>query len=97
MTKQLHARFWHYDGNHPNGRDCERYDPHELGLGLISGMAYIAEHQYDCNGVSLDDVIVKHHKGDSFGHQIHIAATQEQWDAVREYLKVVDDERLSNA
>lgn len=84
--EQLHARFWKYDGNHPNGHDCERYDPHELGLELISGMAYVAEQEYSINGVSLDGVIVSHHKGDGFGHQIHVAASREQWDAVATYL-----------
>lgn len=86
MAKLTHARFWKYDGNHCSGRDCERYDPHGLGLTLISGMAYLSEYEYLVNGVSLDGVVVRHHKGDSFGHQIHVAATKEQWDAVRTYL-----------
>ena len=90
----LHARYWNYDGNHPNGHDCERYDPHELGLSLIAGMAYVAEYDKECNGVSLDGVVVRHHKGDNFGHQVHVAATQEQWDAVKVYLEVVDEQRL---
>lgn len=88
--KLLHARFWKYDGNHPNGRDCERYDPHGLGLNLISGMAYIAEQEYSINGVSLNGAVVKHHKGDSFGHQVHVAASREQWDAVADYLASIN-------
>ncbi|HEY9640141.1 MAG TPA: hypothetical protein V6C57_06635 [Coleofasciculaceae cyanobacterium] len=85
-NQKLHARFWKYDGNHHNGRDCARYDPHELGLDLISGMAYVAEREYQVNSVSLHDVVVRHHAGDSFGHQVHVAATREQWDAVAQYL-----------
>ena len=84
--KKLHARFWKYDGNHINGRDCERHDPHEFGLPLISAMAYLAEQEYQVKGVSMDGVVVNHHKGDSFGHQVHVAATKEQWNAVRQYV-----------
>ena len=93
--KHLHARFWKYDGNHPNGHDCERYDPHGLGLELISAMAYVAEHEKEVMGVSLDGVVVNHHKGDSFGHQIHISATQEQWNAVKRYWEEIENYRLS--
>jgi hypothetical protein len=85
--KKLHARFWHYDGNHHAGHDCERYDPYELGLGLISAMTYIAEQKYQVNNVSLEGVVINHHKGDSFGHQIHVAATQEQWDAMKKFIE----------
>lgn len=86
MTKLLHARFWKYDGNHLLGHDCERYDPHELGLDLISAMAYIGEREYSVCGVSLEDVVINHHKGDDFGHQVHVAATTEQWEAMRRFL-----------
>jgi len=82
----LHARFWHYDGNHSGGHDCERYDPHGLGLDLIAAMAYISESEYRVCRVVLDGVVVRHHKGDDFGHQVHVAATQEQWDAMRQFV-----------
>ena len=87
MTKLLHARFWHYDGNHPSGHDCERYDPHGFGLKLISVMAYVGEQEYSVCGVSLDDVVIRHHKGDNFGHQVHVAATAEQWKAMRQFVE----------
>lgn len=97
MVNLLHARFWHYDGNHSSGRDCERYDPHGFGLDLISAMAYVADdwsQGYDSpdsevgqilkqHGGNLDGVVVRHHKGDGFGHQVHVAATAAQWDALR--------------
>lgn len=83
----IHARFWKYDGNHPNGHDCPRHDPYNFGVELISAMAYTAEHDKDVMGVSLEGVIVSHHKGDSFGHQVHVAATKKQWEAVRKYLE----------
>lgn len=97
-SKKLHARFWKYDGNHIAGRNCHRYDPHEFGLDLISEMAYISEIKYKVLGVSLDGVTVHHHQGDSFGHQVHVAATREQWDAVKRRLDleqaVYEDEHL---
>ena len=84
---RLHARFWQYDGTHPNGRDHERYDPHQLGLDLISGMAYLSANESSVNGLNLDDVIVRHHKGDGFGHEVHVAASRQQWDAAKKYLE----------
>jgi hypothetical protein len=93
MAQLLHARFWKYDGNHPSGHDCKRYDPHGFGLDLIAAMAYIAEQEYSVDGVSLSGVVVRHHKGDDFGHQVHVAANQEQWEALR---SVIADECKSN-
>lgn len=43
VTMNLHASYWRYDGNHPNGKDCERNDPHGFGIALISYLAYIAD------------------------------------------------------
>ena len=91
MANLLHARFWKYDGNHPSGHNCERYDPHGLGLGLIAAMAYIAEHESQVSGVTLDGVVVRHHRGDDFGHQVHVGATAEQWDAVRKFIEENSD------
>ena len=86
MANLLHARFWKYDGNHSGGHDCERYDPHGLGLNLIAAMTYISEREYQVCGVSLDGVVINHHKGDDFGHQAHVAATREQWDAMQTFI-----------
>lgn len=83
--KKLHASYWKYDGNHYNGRDCERYDPHGLGIELISYLAYIA----DCGGYGkltqqqLSQVKVIHRKGNSFGHEIKVIAPKEIWDAAK--------------
>lgn len=70
-----------------NGHDCERYDPHGLGLGLIAAMAYISEREYRVCGVSLDDVVVSHSKGNDFGHEIKVIATKEQWDAMKRFMQ----------
>lgn len=78
--KKLHAKFWHYDGNHPNGKDCERYDPHNFGINLISYVAYCADNgQFQSNKLNMADIKVSHSKGDSFGHEIDVAATQDIW------------------
>ena len=79
----LHARFWKYTGESPEGQDHIRYDPHGFGLVLISAMAYHAENKI----IPLDGVVINHHKGDQFGHQVHVTATQEQWDAVKKIVR----------
>ncbi|MGA1024060.1 MAG: hypothetical protein ACO3TI_07455 [Aquiluna sp.] len=89
MTK-LHARFWKYTGNHPEGRDCERHDPHGFGIETIAAMAWLVDNdEAAVCGVSLDEVVVRHHKGDpfSFGHQVYVAATREQWEAAKLWLE----------
>ena len=86
MSNLKHARFWKYDGTHRSGHDCERYDPHDFGLKTISTLTYLFDYgEPSVEGVSLNGVVVKHHKGDNFGHQVHVAATPEQWAAVTTY------------
>ncbi len=95
--KLLHARFWKYDGNHIDGRNCERYDPHGFGLDVISAMAYLVDSgEVWVSGTYLDGVVVNHHKGDSFGHQVHVAATREQWDAVKKHCTESTDTEDTN-
>jgi hypothetical protein len=102
---KLHARFWKYDGNHPSGHNCERYDPHGFGLDLISTMAYVADNwnmSYSSSdseigqilkqqGGNLDGVVVNHRKGDGFGHQVHVAATAEQWKAMQNAQRIYEE------
>ena len=104
MATLKHARFWKYDGNHSGGHDCERHDPHGFGVELISAMAYVAEEWDDsfghpdseyvqvlkARGGDLSGVVVRHHKGDSFGHQVHVGATDEQWKALAAAKAAVD-------
>ena len=79
----LQAEFWKCDGNHHGGGDCERYDPHGLGLEVISMMAYLVDSGFQSvEDVALTGVVVRHKDGDGFGHGVHIAATREQWSAV---------------
>jgi hypothetical protein len=94
---RLHARYWHYDGNHHAGHDCERYDPHGFGLDLIATMANVASDWEDSfgnpdheigqlikqHGGNLDGVVVRYHRGDGFGRQVHVAATEVQWAALK--------------
>lgn len=80
--KKLHARFWKYDGNHHAGRDYQRYDPHGFGLDLISYVAYCADNgQFRDSKLNMADIKVAHFKGDSFGHEIEVAATQDIWES----------------
>ena len=85
--KLLHARYWKYDGTSPQVPNTLKYDPHGLGIHVIQTLdAMINQfnvHQYQ--GVSLVGAIANHHKGDSFGHQVHVAATAEQWEAAKKY------------
>lgn len=88
-VKKLHAKFWRYDGNHHAGRDCERYDPHAFGLDLISYVAYCFDNnQFRDSKLNMADIEVTHSKGDSFGHEVKVAATQDVWEAASlDYLK----------
>ena len=83
--KLLHARY--YDGESPQVPNTLKYDPHGFGLKVMETLdAMINQfnvHQYQ--GVSLAGAIANHHKGDSFGHQVHVAATSEQWEAAKKY------------
>ena len=70
--KFKHASFWQYTGNHPNGHDCERYDPHKLGLKIISELFY---HYYTSGDIGLPGIVnVSIGKGDNFGRTIKIQA-----------------------
>jgi len=78
------ARYWLYDGNHPNGRDCERYDPNGFGLSLIVAMANWGDADLPViQPLTVDDVAkikVTHHKPkDSFGHEITVSAPNDVW------------------
>ena len=88
-TKLLHARYWRYDGESPQVPSTLKYDPHGFGIHVIQTLdAMINQfnvHQYQ--GVSLAGAIANHHKGNSFGHQVHVAATAEQWEAAKKYWK----------
>lgn len=98
-TKKLHAEFWHYDEPRLNGEDQSFYDPHGFGLALISEMAYVARDWIQWSqpntevgrlvsesGVCLKSVILREGKTDGLGHKIRIAATADQWEAVRQAL-----------
>jgi hypothetical protein len=82
--KLLHARYWKADGT---GENRTSYDPHGFGLKTLETMDALINSLglKQVEGVSLNGVLVNHHKGDSFGHQVHIAATAEQWEAAKQY------------
>jgi hypothetical protein len=85
----LHARYWKHDGASPQIPNTLKYDPHGFGLGVIQSLDILINQSpiplYRLSCVSLEGAIAKHHKGDSFGHQVHCAATSEQWEAAKDY------------
>jgi hypothetical protein len=78
------ATFWQYTGNHPNGRDHERHDPHGFGLQAIAIVAYER-----IEGVKVQKV----GGADMAGQTLKVTAPVEVWeDAVNR----VKAEKLEN-
>lgn len=71
------ATFWKYQGNHHEGRNCERKDPHGFGLALISFVEYLARSgNYQ-------------HPVDAFGREITVSAPQEVWNRAKQFQKSI--------
>ena len=62
-----HASYWSYEGNHPNGQDCRRNNPYGIPMGVI---AWISQDE---------SVKTRYSNKSSFGCEVHVAATKEQW------------------
>lgn len=89
---KLHASYWKYEGNHSAGHDCERYDPHCLGINMISFLVYLKNSgtYYDpLTANDLDKVTVVHSKGDNFGHEVKVSAPSEVWDRAKDCWKTL--------
>lgn len=85
--KNQTAKFWKYDGNHPNGCNHDRYDPHEFGLDVIGYVAYVGDGgEYEKPLTSEDTKLIKtkNHKGDSFGHEVTVSAPPHVWEKAKE-------------
>ena len=84
-VKLLHARYRHYDGNHPKGLSTLAYDPNNLGIEVMIVLDEMIERgENNCLGTSLEGVIVRHHKkGNDYYHNVFVAATSEQWEAAK--------------
>lgn len=84
--KLLHARYWRADGT---GENQVSHDPHGFGLETIETLAIMVGEWNikSYQGVSLAGVVVNHHKSRlcDIGHQVHVAATAEQWESARKY------------
>lgn len=103
-----HATYWRYTGNHHNGRDCERRNPHGYFLEVISFLAHWAENPDDLPPLTPDDTkkikVTHHHRrralaGQSFGYEISVAAPPDVWhraglalQALQETISGSDDE-----
>ena len=85
-TNLLHARYWKADGT---GENRTSYDPHRFRLKTMETMDALINSLglKQVEGVSLDGVVVNHHKAKlaDIGHQVHVAATAEQWEAAKKY------------
>jgi hypothetical protein len=83
------ATFWKYQGNHHEGRNCERKDPHSFGLALISFMEYMhrsGNYQYPVDEFDIERIkITKHKPKDAFGQEITVSAPQEIWDKAKQF------------
>ena len=93
----LIASFWQYQSNHPNGKNCERKDPHNFGLDLISYLTYCAssgDYQHPLKNNDIDKVaVIRHTKNaSSFGQDITVKAPAEVWTKGREALEVMASE-----
>lgn len=80
------AIFWKYCGNHPNGKDHERKDPHNFGLELISAVAYLGDGGDCFPPITYADTLkikTAHSKGDDFGHEVTVSAPLEVWEKVK--------------
>jgi hypothetical protein len=84
--KNRTARFWKYTGNHPNGKDCERKDPHGFGLDLVASVAYWGNSGEYQEPLTLEDtklIKIQNHKGDDFGHEVTVFAPSEVWEKAK--------------
>jgi hypothetical protein len=78
------ATFWQYTGNHSNGRDHERHDPHGFGLQAIAIVAYERR-----EGVKVQKV----GGADMAGQTLKVIAPVEVWE---EAVNRVNAQKLEN-
>jgi len=62
-----HASYWSYEGNHPDGQDCRRNNPYGIPIGIIAWIAQDGSFK------------TRYSNESSFGCEVHVAATKEQW------------------
>jgi hypothetical protein len=83
------ASFWLYTGNHHNGSDCERKDPHGFGLDVIAYLDYCdrsGDYQKPLTFADIKSVKVSRAKNDSFGQECVVSATKEVWERAKQAL-----------
>ena len=82
--KLKHASFWQYIGKHQNGHDCDRYDPHNMGLKNMSKLFYYYHTSGDIGLPGVANISIG--KTDRFGRTIKISADDIAWN----YIKALD-------
>lgn len=86
MSNNHVARYWKYTGNHADGRDCPRRDPHGYGLNVVTTAAYLGNGGSYSEPLAYEDTLaiqVKDFKGDNFGHEVEVKAPPEVWSKVK--------------
>lgn len=89
----LRASFWKYQGNHDQGKDHPRKDPHGFGVDLISYMAWIVDYGSDyykpLTPSDVSSIRLSFKKADGFGQEIAVSAPKEVWQKARESLLIL--------
>jgi hypothetical protein len=87
QTRNQIAKYWKYDGNHPDGKDRDRANSYKYNAGLVGYVAYMKEvggaEPFIPNEM-MEQIKVRHAKGDDFGHEVEVSAPSEVWDVCRE-------------
>lgn len=91
--KNKKATFWKYLGNHPEGGNRERKDPHGFGVELISFVEYLARsgnYQQPVDEFDVERIKVVRHCPDAFGQEITVSAPQEVWDRAKQLQESIE-------
>lgn len=72
--RRQRATYWEYTSNHPEGKDCERFNKYGYSKELISFLQYS-----DLNTLG-NAVEVHYSKSDRFGRTVTVSAPKEIWE-----------------
>jgi len=64
-AKKVRASYWQYTGNHPDGKDCARYNPYGIPLGVIDWVASPENATY---------------RKDAFGQTVTVSLPKDEWN-----------------
>jgi hypothetical protein len=90
------ATYYRYIGNHPEGEDRIRFDPHNFGIELISYMVSIDDYGDYVKPLTKEMVSrikVERKKSDDFNTEIVVTASAEVWELARKSLFILKNRR----